>query len=437
MNRFEFSTVNFLVLSIPVLLISGPFLADAALSVSCILFLIFIVRTRQFILFKDNFFIIFLLFYALIMISCFQSDYLEKIFFKNIFYFRFGIFLLLVKYIINKNEKFVNNLKKVLILTFIVLLIDSLIQFTFGKNIFGFSHPPGRITSFFGDESVLGSYVVRFSPLLIALICLTKGKFYEIMLIISSCFIISFVSGERAAIFLLLLFTSILFLIWRYDFKKKLIFFSIALLFILTTFIAIIKTSEKAKFRLIDQTLSQINFNYKNNEPFFKSVKVDDKRFILERNDTFLPLKYALYFETSKKIFLDNLIFGSGAKSYRYISSTEDYMIVKTHAAFRNKPKDFEYPGYTNVTSSNMHPHNIYLQLFSETGLFGGLFVLFIFIYITLMVFFSKISFEKKIILISLIINLFPFMTSGNFFNNWVSIVYFYPLGILYLKKNN
>ena len=96
-------------------------------------------------------------------------------------------------------------------LTFIILLIDSLIQFTFGKNIFGFSHPPGRITSFFGDESVLGSYVVRLSPLLIALICLTKGKFYETMLIISSCFIISFVSGERAAIFLLLLFTSILF----------------------------------------------------------------------------------------------------------------------------------------------------------------------------------------------------------------------------------
>ena len=112
-------------------------------------------------------------------------------------------------------------------------------------------------------------------------------------------------------------------------------------------------------------------------------------------------------------------------------------MIVKTHAAFRNKPKDFEYPGYTNVTSSNMHPHNIYLQLFSETGLFGGLFVLFIFIYITLMVFFSKINFEKKIILISLITDLFPFMTSGNFFNNWVSIVYFYPLGILYLKKSN
>ena len=144
------------------------------------------------------------------MISCFQSDYLEKIFFKNIFYFRFGIFLLLVKYIINKNEKFINNLKKVLMLTFIILLIDSLIQFTFGKNIFGFSHP-WKNNKFFGDESVLGSYVVRLSPLLIALICLTKSKFYETMLIISSCFIISFVSGERAAIFLLLLFTSILF----------------------------------------------------------------------------------------------------------------------------------------------------------------------------------------------------------------------------------
>ena len=98
-------------------------------------------------------------------------------------------------------------------------------------------------------------------------------------------------------------------------------------------------------------------------------------------------------------------------------------------------PKDFEYPGFTNVKSSNTHPHNIYFQLFSETGLLGGLFIFLVFIYVTIIIFFSKIEFEKKIILISIFINLFPFITSGNFLNNWISILYFYPLGILYLKK--
>ena len=162
---------------------------------------------------------------------------------------------------------------------------------------------------------------------------------------------------------------------------------------------------------------------------------MDGKNRVLERNDTLLPLQYHLYFEASKNIFLDNLIFGSGAKSYRYISISEKYLLVRTHAAFRDKPKDFVYPGYTNVMSSNTHPHNIYLQLFSELGLLGGLFISTFFIYVSVLIFFSKISFEKKVILISIFINLYPFITTGDFLNNWISILYFYPLGILYLKK--
>ena len=437
MSRFELSFVSFLVLSIPVLLLTGPFLADLALSTSCILFLIFVVRTRQFILFKDKYFLFFLLFYIIIIISCLQSDHFKEIIFKNIFYFRFGIFLLLMKYIINTNENFVVYLKNILLIIFLLLFTDSLIQFIFGKNILGFSHPPGRITSFFGEESVMGSYIVRLCPLLIALICFTQSKKYELIFILSLSFILSIISGERASIGLFLIFSSIFFIIWRYDFKTKLITLISFSIFILTSFFIVISMSETAKFRLVDQTLSQINFNYKNNKPFYKLIKVDGKNRALARNDTFLPLQYHLYFEASRKIFLDNLIFGSGAKSYRYVSNTEKYLIIKTHAAFRDKPKDFEYNGYTNLKSTNTHPHNTYLQLFSETGLIGGLFVSFIFIYVAFLIFFSNLSFEKKIILISVFFNLFPFITTGNFFNNWLSILYFYPLGILYLKKKN
>ncbi len=435
MSRIELNIVNILVLSIPILLITGPFLADLALSASCLFFLFFIFRKRQFFLFKDKYFLIFLLFYIIVIISCLQSNFIEKIFFKNVFYFRFGIFLLLLKYIINNDEKFTYYLKNILLIVFVFLFLDSLVQFFLGKNILGFSHPPGRITSFFGDESVLGSYIVRLCPLLIALIYITKKNKYELLLVLSLSFIISIMSGERASIGLFLIFVSILFLIWRYDIKKKIFSLIIFIIFISTCFTAVVITSENAKFRLIDQTLSQINLNYQNNKPFFKIVKVDGKNRVLERNDTLLPLQYHLYYEASKKIFLDNLIFGSGAKSYRFVASSEEYLIVKTHAAFKDKPKDFEYPGFTNLTSTNTHPHNIYFQLFSETGLLGGLFIFFIFIYVSFLIFFSKISFEKKIILISIFFNLYPFITTGNFFNNWMSMLYFYPLGILYLKK--
>tara|TARA_Y100000768_G_scaffold154065_1_gene115123 strand:- start:466 stop:1779 length:1314 start_codon:yes stop_codon:yes gene_type:complete len=435
MSKFELNIANFLVLSIPIFLISGAFLADLALSVSCILFLFYVVRKRRFSLLKDNYFFIFLFFYTIIIISCFQSDYFDEIFLKNVFYFRFGIFLILVKHIINNDDKFIINLKNILLLTFVLLFADSLIQYIFGKNILGFTNPPGRITSLFGDESVLGSYVVRLCPLLIALIFLSHGSKYEFFLVLSLTFILSIISGERASIFLFLVFCSILFLIWKYDIKKKLIILSTFIFFILISFTIVIKTSDFAKFRLVDQTLSQINLNYKNNKPFYKELKIEGKNFALARNDTLLPLHYTLYFEASKNIFLDNLIFGSGPKSYRHISKTKEYLLIRTHAAFLHMPKDFEYPGFTNVKSSNTHPHNIYFQLFSETGLLGGLFIFLVFIYVTIIIFFSKTNFEKKIILISIFMNLFPFITSGNFLNNWISIIYFYPLGILYLKK--
>ena len=149
MSSFELKIAKIFVLSIPILLITGPFLADLALSLSCIIFLFFIIRKRQFVLFKDNYFLFFLLFYTIVIISCLQSNFFEKIIFKNIFYFRFGIFLLLVKYIINNDKKFIKNLKNILLILFISLFVDSLVQFFLGKNILGFSHPSGRITSFF------------------------------------------------------------------------------------------------------------------------------------------------------------------------------------------------------------------------------------------------------------------------------------------------
>ena len=46
----------------------------------------------------------------------------------------------------------------------------------------------------------------------------------------------------------------------------------------------------------------------------------------------------------------------------------------------------------------------------------------------------KKIDEKKAIISILIFINLFPFSPSGSFFNNWLSIIYFLPLGF-YINK--
>jgi hypothetical protein len=91
--------------------------------------------------------------------------------------------------------------------------------------------------------------------------------------------------------------------------------------------------------------------------------------------------------------------------------------------------------GFTKISGVNNHPHNTYLQLLSETGLLGFIFVITLFCFCIFKIF-SISHLYYKCLILGLIINLFPFIFTGNFFNNWLSILYFYPLGFL-LKKNN
>ena len=72
------------------------------------------------------------------------------------------------------------------------------IKYHFGKNIFGFEiFDNYRLTSFFKDEPIVGSFLLKITLPLIG-IYLTKSNknIYFLMIIILSTFII-FLSGER------------------------------------------------------------------------------------------------------------------------------------------------------------------------------------------------------------------------------------------------
>jgi len=86
------------------------------------------------------------------------------------------------------------------------------------------------------------------------------------------------------------------------------------------------------------------------------------------------------------------------------------------------------------------------MELLSEAGIFGFLIVMILFIllsYISIRHFLFKFFKAKKRIINDLevclfsaiIISLWPFSPSGSFFNNWMSIVYYFPVGILLWQK--
>ena len=124
--------------------------------------------------------------------------------------------------------------------------------------------------------------------------------------------------------------------------------------------------------------LNQSNFNYKNNKPYYKEIKINGKYYAYARNDTLLPLAYTLYIEASKNIFLDNLIFGSGAKSYRYVSSSEKYLIkrkitFKNYVIWQDKGFNF-FKKKINNTIYNIN-NKIVIKLNSQSNDINGVFL--------------------------------------------------------------
>ena len=111
-------------------------------------------------------------------------------------------------------------------------------------------------------------------------------------------------------------------------------------------------------------------------------------------------------------------------------------------------PKGFRYycrsVDYNpNVGICSTHPHNLLIQIISELGLIGLAFyifaggvVLFSFIKLLTKKKFSEEYLSFYIITLGLIINFFPFIPGGNFFNNWISIILYYNIGFyLYSYK--
>jgi hypothetical protein len=471
MNFYKkYSWLNFenylqlLVLCIPILLISGPFLPDFFLTISSLSFIFFVFLKKKIHLFYNKIFLYFLIFLLICIISSIFSDYREKSLITSLAYIRFGIFIIAIKFLINKKNNFVKNLYNLLFIIFILFFFDSILQKISGFNIFGWQSPYSRITSFFHHDIKLGGYILRLTPLLVALAIYNKKKINIILFISILSLIISFLSGERTAFFLNLFFFIAFFFIT--NLKKVTKFLLVLSTIIFLSFI--VSVDATLKFRLYESLFNQLNFL--NKEPFYAEV-VDHNGVSrsVHRDSTIVPRVYIMYLETSIQIWSDNPYLGSGPRTYQFKSSEPKYFRQSDHAGYvayrdkinsaieeiqkANRPEfknkidelawkkglgfiDGNYDGFTNISGANSHPHHIYLQLLSETGIFGFCIIIALLIFCFLKIF-TKMQVYYKCIILGIVINLFPFTLSGNFFNNWLSILFFFPIGFLYIKNTN
>ena len=432
--RLTINLLSYLLFLIPIALITGPFLPDLFLVIFSIIFLFTVIYRKEFSYLNNKFTYLFLFFYIYILILSLTSENILLSLESSLFYFRFGIFALGIWYVLENKKNFIKQFFFVLLFIFIIVIVDAYIQFFTGYNLLGFEKDKVRVSGFFNTELKLGSYLVRLYPIFFAIsYTLSKNNNFYIycaFLLFILVDVLIYLTGERTAFFLLFLhFLIIIFLLQGLR-KLRLISFIFSLIII----VVLSSYFPNSKNRMIDDTLNQLNFdNVFSKKPqnnvdkniidegyvdFWNDIKLNQKRIL-----AFSPhheLTYGLAF----KIYKDNAIFGIGPKMFREYCNFDKYYI--------------QY-GCTS------HPHNTYIQLLVETGIFGFLFIISIFVFILFtyirqfMSFFlktKKINDNLILFLAPLFITLWPIVPSGNFFNNWLSIIYFLPIGfIIYFFK--
>ena len=414
---------KFLILLIflfPIALCVSIFLADmfASITALSIIYSFFFRENKELFLNIKIQFYFFILFYLIILLSLIFSSSFEDSFLPSFFYFRYFIFVVGVYYLLEKYTFFSRVLLYSLVSTFFLIFIDSTKQFIFGENFFNYPmgmDPTLFITSFFGNEKKLGSYLVRLLPLILSLIYFLNLKKFDIYIIILFGIFI-FLTSERTALFLYFVIIFFSFLI----IKNKVKFFLIGFLIFFTLFSA----NDKLRYKYVDYTLKQLGFI----ETKWNRAEGKIRYFSKEHED----LSY-----TALIIFKDNVLNGSGIKTFYRICNNYKLNVEQ------NKISNYNIFNRNNIITCSTHPHNTYFQILSEIGIFGFLMIFFLFckiLFLNLKIFFKKkynnVSLSYYFLNVGIIINLFPLIPSGSFFNNWISLIMFYPLGFwLYVNK--
>ncbi len=514
LNQENNESYLYLALSVPFLLITGPFLPDFLISIISLIFiakLFHFKNYRQFFFKEKKIFYFILLFFIYInLISIFSID--KYLSFKNtIPFFRFFLFSVFLYFIISAKKKFFDKISLFFLLILILFLVDIIIEIIFGIGISGLigetNNNSRRFSSFFGDEEILGSYISRLLPLFISCLIISdlKNKKYIFLATFALSFVLILASGERVAlIFYLITFLHLIFI------KKFRTIFLIFTSIIVIVIFAFNQLNFKPAKRIIESTLEQLN-------PALKFYNVEKQTIIKRERNLFLfSERHENHFFQAFEIFKKNILFGTGPNTFRVACKKEEFSnetrlkinnesyayaqedlvlspsISTTPVIYNLRNRNTWNPHLINYVISdangnpiisvnedetykwkllkkindfvpkgdaiykltlfypdgcNTHPHNIPMQFLSDLGLIGILFLLIFYIFFAGEYFktikrleysnmLNSHRFAYLFIILSFIINFFPLLPSGNFFNNWISILFYYPLAIMFFLRN-
>ena len=389
---------------LPISIIIGK----AALNINIIIFdiiiLIYLFKNKKLINFKTN--------SQLIILSCFIiflflnllfSENLELSIrgflglFKNII-FCIGL-ILFINY-----EDIKKFFSPAIILCIFFVIINIYLQYFFGEDLFGNeSVGQNRSTAVFGNQ-IPGSYILKFFFLGL-MFTILNNKILANLVFVSICTSAVIVTNERMPIINIVFFSFLLILLFpKISLSKKIL----SLIFYFLVCISVYnlpahntiheKNSEKLYENLISRTITQ-----------FQSQT---------NNGNILNLYWFQHFRAANDLFKDNFIIGSGIKTYRYSCPLRQL----------DKDKSLQL-------ACNIHPHNLYLEIISETGILGLFLISFLLIKLIIRLVSLYVRDEKKryeLLLVALpVFMLFnPLQFTGSFFSTYSGFFFFLILGV-------
>lgn len=360
-----------------------------------------LLNTQEFrLLLKDYFFyiapfFIFLIITQMINFKIYETKEISKsiLYFKNFFLFFVLIYSL-------KSDKHKKIFSYIIFTCCLFVALDNIFQYNVGYDIFGIEKSSTRLTGPFGTkEFVSGSYLAKFSIIFLPLFFLNK-KFSNIIFLYSIIiffFLSILITGERAST-LLFIIGSLFFFFFQVRNIKK--FFSLCVIFVIFL-ILMINFNKHTKYKFYHTSYQTGILKY-----IDKYIETIPEPFIDYKDRSFFDSHHGAHYLTAIEIWKKNKFFGIGTKNY----------INECGKKYYEKINSLSYKKRCST-----HPHNYYLELLSENGVFG----LFLFLLILFKVFKScyNSKFKKNYFLNSSLSQniavLWPIISTGSLISNF------------------
>lgn len=409
LSNYNVAIINFFFLTFPLSVIVGNLAINLIVVLLCLSTFIF--YTKKILDFKLNLFdkiiIIFFLNTIIVLIINFFESYINgEIFFqtitvKTLFYLRYLVLYIVLRVLVSNNILKLKWFSYACVFYASFVCFDIFFQFYFGKDIFGIEpHLSRHYSGVFGKELVAGGFLQKFALFSFFLpFVLRQTKLKKIFIQFLFLLIFGFglvLSGNRIPLLLFFLSFFIYIVLSKELRKYFFVCFSLSALLLIFAFNA-------------NQNLKNHVYNFYNNGKYLVTFFFNKD---LDKTDFSVWTKpYVSEFACAGHNIKNNPIFGGGIRSHR------------------------------QYNWCNTHPHNYYLEILSELGVFGlGAILFFLFNLLRVsfrstrnLFHFSLDGLDKMTIPYFLIfcMEFFPLRTSGSFFSTNNASIIFIVLGIL------